>query len=260
MYLSEYINKLSSSGRVSFTFNQAKEDLKITQTTLLKAIEILRKKGIVFSPAKGLYIIVPSSYGEPHRFPMIYYIDQVMKYLEMPYYVGLLSAAALHGSSHQSPMILQIVTNVQRRSYQIGESKIVFYRKKTANISPIQKMNTPTGYINVSTPETTLFDLIQFYKSVGGLDHVSLVVSEMVEKFSRSGLSTTAKKTLLPYVQRGGYILDFFGEKELSDHLEKWLRQHKTIWHSLNPNIKKKSYSKNYRWKIYVNYDIEVEK
>lgn len=50
-----------------------------------------------------------------------------MKFLGQPYYVGLLSAAALHGAAHHQPQEFQVVTNKQFRPAvlvgQFGETR-----------------------------------------------------------------------------------------------------------------------------------------
>ena len=76
------------------------------------------------------------------------YIDNLMRYYKAPYYVGLLSAAAYYGSSHQSPQILQVITNPSRRQIRKGRNKIVFYSKKNVRRTEKVLRNTPTGSIN----------------------------------------------------------------------------------------------------------------
>ncbi len=43
-----------------------------------------------------------------------------MNFLGHPYYVGFLSAAALHSASHQAAMVFHIVTTARLRSRTIG--------------------------------------------------------------------------------------------------------------------------------------------
>ena len=52
-------------------------------------------------------------------------------YLGKPYYVGLLSAAALHGAAHQQPMTDYIVTQTPApRNISNKRLKIAFFAKK----------------------------------------------------------------------------------------------------------------------------------
>ena len=46
-------------------------------------------------------MIIPPQYALKGNIPPSYYIDQLMEVLEKPYYVCLLTAAAMHGATHQ---------------------------------------------------------------------------------------------------------------------------------------------------------------
>jgi len=47
------------------------------------------------------YVLVPLEYLHAGAPPPSWFIDDLMKAMERPYYVGLLSAAGIHGASHQ---------------------------------------------------------------------------------------------------------------------------------------------------------------
>ncbi|MEE9237930.1 MAG: type IV toxin-antitoxin system AbiEi family antitoxin, partial [Thermodesulfobacteriota bacterium] len=208
---SEFIKSLNNKGIWSFTSEVAQEQLGDSALSVLRK---LLEEGRIISPGRGFYAIIPEEYSISGRIPMDRYIDNLMRYYKVPYYIGLLSAAAYYGSSHQSPQILQVITNPSRRPIRKGRNKIVFYRKK--NIKKIEKVlrNTPTGYINLSTVETTFFDMIMYYRQVGGLDQVYQVASEMTVLFTSGGLLKSAKNFPLPVVQRGGFILEQLGYRK----------------------------------------------
>ena len=50
-----------------------------------------------------------------------------MKFHGARYYVGLLSAASLHGDGHQQPMELQVVAGTVLRSLTVGRVRIRFF-------------------------------------------------------------------------------------------------------------------------------------
>ncbi|MGH7573003.1 MAG: type IV toxin-antitoxin system AbiEi family antitoxin domain-containing protein [Gemmatimonadota bacterium] len=56
-------------------------------------------------------------------------IDDLMRFLEQPYYVGLLSAAAIHGAGYQQPMVFQVITDQPTREIRIGRQRIEFHRR-----------------------------------------------------------------------------------------------------------------------------------
>ena len=252
----EFIKSLNNKGIWSFTSSSAREQLgKGFRSELSK----LRKMGRIISPSRGFYAIIPEESSISGRIPMDRYIDNLMTYHMVPYYVGLLSAAAYYGSSPQSPQILQVITNPARRSLKIGRSKIVYYRKKNVESAEKVLRNTPTGYINLSTAETTFFDLIMFYKRVGGLDHVYQVSSEMVGLFTANGLLKSAKNFPLPIVQRGGYILERMGFSQGLKSLKLHIIRENAITTNLNPSSAKADLSINDPWRLVINDDIETE-
>ena len=63
--------------------------------------------------------------------PPSWYIDDLMRNEGRPYYVGLLSAAELHGASHQAVMEFQVVTDKQMPELHVGRSRIAFCYRRT---------------------------------------------------------------------------------------------------------------------------------
>jgi hypothetical protein len=47
-----------------------------------------------------------------------------MEYLELPYYVALLSAAAIHGAAHQKSQEFQVITNKSLRTIHVRGLRI----------------------------------------------------------------------------------------------------------------------------------------
>jgi len=88
--------------------------------------------------------------------PASLFIDDLMAYIQKPYYVGLLSAAALHGSSHQQPQEYFVVT--QKPSHRTIHAKgvtINFCIKSLLPSTGIVEKKTDTGFITISGPELT---------------------------------------------------------------------------------------------------------
>jgi predicted transcriptional regulator of viral defense system len=65
---------------------------------------------------EGFYVIVPLEYASSGILPPEWFIDELMKFLRQPYYVGLLSAAAIHGAAHQQPQEFHVVIPEALRS------------------------------------------------------------------------------------------------------------------------------------------------
>ena len=119
--------------------------------------------------------------------------------------------------------------------------------------------NTPTGYINLSTVETTFFDLIMYYRRVGGLERVYQVASEMTGLFTAGGLLKSAKNFPLPVVQRGGYILERLGFRQGVKRLKLYIIREKALTTNLNPSSTIINSSFNVPWRLVINDEIEIE-
>lgn len=252
----EFIKSLNNKGIWSFTSGLAREQLGKGFRSELRKLSIERR---LISPGRGFYAIIPEEYSMSGRIPMDRYIDNLMRYYKAPYYVGLLSAASYYGSSHQSPQILQVITNPSRRPIRKGRNKIVFYRKRNVKRAEKVLRNTPTGYINLSTAETTFFDLIMYYRWVGGLDRVYQVASDMIGLLTAGGLLKSAKNFPLPVVQRGGYILECLGYRKGLNKLNLYIIKESAVTTTLNPSNTLINGSFNDPWRLVINDDIETE-
>ena len=74
------------------------------------ALKRLADKNKIISVSKGFYIIIPPAYQNLGILPPAMFMDDLMEYLERPYYITLLSAASLHGAAHQQPLVNFVCT------------------------------------------------------------------------------------------------------------------------------------------------------
>ena len=72
-------------------------------------------------------------------------------------------------------------------------------------------MKTPRGWIDVSSPEATAFDLVGYPKHTGGLDNVATVLAELRETIDGEQLAAVAHLSPTPWAQRLGHLLDLTG-------------------------------------------------
>jgi hypothetical protein len=70
----------------------------------------LKLKKEVLQIRQGFYVIIPPKYSKSGTLPLYLFIDDLMKSLDKPYYVSLLSVAALHGAAYQQPMGYTVIT------------------------------------------------------------------------------------------------------------------------------------------------------
>src|SRR5438445_12849667 len=169
MSLKSYIDTLASTGKHFFTGEEALKSLGITKSALNSSLRRLKTKNEIASPLKGFFIIIPPEYRSLGALPPEEFIDDLMRHLKLPYYVGLLSAAQYYGAAHQKPQLLQVMVPKPRRSILVGRVKVVFITKSDAATAPTRQFNTSKGFIRVATPEMLAVDLVTFSHQSGGI-------------------------------------------------------------------------------------------
>ena len=260
--LRNYVDNLQARGYYSFVRSDAQRVLKATDIAFKFAANRLSKKGRITSPHRGFYVIVPAEYQMTGAPPATWFIDELMKFHGLPYYVGLLSAAALHGAAHQQPQEFQVVSSSPLRPIRIGRERIKFFTKKQIGCTPTEMKKGATGFFLISTPEATAFDLIRYSRSAGHLSHVATVLNELREKISPDRLMEAAKiEGELASTQRLGYLLDYLKDEKLSEPLYKWVKRHNLLPVPLIPTRKLTGKrTSNPKWAIIVNEEIEVDR
>jgi len=102
-YLADYVDRLQSMGRYTFAWSELVESLYYSDLAIEKSLNRLVHKGRLAVVQRGFYIIVPPEYSTQGIMPPLLFIDDLLSFLQKPYYVGLMSAAAIHGAAHQQP-------------------------------------------------------------------------------------------------------------------------------------------------------------
>lgn len=261
MKLSNFINGLQIRNRFYFSIEEALEKTKISKSNLLSGINYYKKKGFLMSPMQGFYIIIPLTEQGRGGLKPEDIIVLTMQYLNIPYYVGLLSASSHHGATHQPVHIYQVVSSFRiKKTINKKNFPIVFiYKKDISNVEIIKK-RVRTGSLFISTPEETAKDVMTYYRQCGGLNHQATVLSELTESINEEKLISLAKRSGgLFWVQRMGYILehiDTFYERErdrVVNALENFLRTQKIHYVKLAPEMPTKGNPRDKKWKIIEN-------
>jgi predicted transcriptional regulator of viral defense system len=255
----DYVADLAASGRYHFASADAREALGISISATKLALNRLAKQGIVASPARGFYVIVPPEYRSLGCLPADQFIPALMKQSSLPYYAGLLSAAQYHGAAHHRPQQFQVMLAKNRRPIRCGKVYVAFTARKRLTEVPVQSFNTPRGTIQVSTPEATAVDLIGYQHHIGGLDNVATILSELAEKIDPEKLAAAAATAPLPWAQRLGYLLERVGTAAMISPLESYVRRQARQSAPLVPTTRFEHSHRDDKWKLYINADVEAE-
>jgi predicted transcriptional regulator of viral defense system len=259
--LTDFTENLQAQGRYWFTKSEAVKALGITAPAFNKAALRLIQQTKLMRIRNGFYVIIPAEHRKSKGLPPTYYIDALMKFMKQPYYVGVLSAAALHGAAHQSPQELQVVTSRPIPMIESGPTRIRFITKKNVEKTPVQQIKTPTGFIHVSTPEATALDLLRYVRLAGHLDNITTAIVELMEKINPAKLTQAVKlEKELSYVQRLGYLVDrFSSNKAASKELFQFIEKKMPGFIFLRPDQRKGVIEKNVKWNVFVNTEVEPD-
>ena len=260
MSVQEYLDSLMSRGRYYFTLKELEENLIRSKGSIMVSLSRLKKSGQIASPARGYYIIIPLEYRSLGCLPPDQFIPDLMKFLKLPYYVGLLSAAMYCGAAHQQPQVFQVMVPSARKDLKIGNVRVAFHTNKYLEQCSLRKFNTPRSVLLVSSPEATAFDLISYPGASAGFSNILTVLEELVESMDLDEFKKVlAIKRELPILQRLGYLFDLLEKDIYADEVEKYLKKQQVERALLDPRNPSREGEVIQRWKLLINEHIESD-
>ncbi|NGX50956.1 MAG: hypothetical protein K1060chlam2_00809 [Chlamydiae bacterium] len=260
MKVKEYIDSLVSRGCYHFTLTELVINLDRSKNSIMVSLSRLKRAGEIVSPARGYYVIIPLEYRSLACLPPDQFIPDLMKFLNLPYYVGLLSAAMYYGAAHQQPQVFQVMIPKVRKNLEIGKVRIAFHMNKHLDQCPVRKFNTPKSVLLVSSPEATAIDLVAYPRSSAGFSNILTVLGELVESIDleefRKVLNT---RRVLPVLQRLGYLLELLEEHSFANAVEYHLKDYQFERALLNSRNPSRDGEVSKRWKLIINEHIESD-
>ena len=254
---SEFIRTLLQHGRYTFIRHEAEAVLGGPRATM-KSLHRLESQGWLFSPSQCFYVIQDPLH-QVGGLPVEWFIDNWASHLGVSYYMGLLTAAMLHGAAHQKPQQLQIVVNRQLRALVRGPYHIDFFYKKHIPDSAWVLRQSPAGYYRLSSPEMTAYDVLRYPKACPTRDMAATILAELGEALDAEHLAQLLDMGgEIVTLQRLGWMLDEVGWVSKTDKLASALKSHRYAWQRLRPDLSDTG-THNPRWRIIVNESIEVE-
>lgn len=264
-YISDWLENCLAEGKFTFTIETIRKELDgKSEIAIKRSLSRLSKQNKIISIHKSFYIIIPPSYKNMGALPPVMFIDDLMAYLDRPYYVSLLSAAALLGAAHQQPQKSYVCTIMPSlRSTDKDNIRIKYITKRSFPNSHIIQKKTESGYVNLSDKLLTCIDLVNYQKSIGGLNRAVTIINELSEEIEPNKIDDTIFEIASQAdLQRIGYLWENeVNQPKLSDQLFILLKDRSV---TLKPTklISNKSKSKteiNNRWKININAKIEID-
>lgn len=265
-YIERFISQIQTEGRLSFSLTELTKQFSSQSSTALKhALNRLKKKNKIVSVYKGFYLIIPPEYSKRKILPPELFIDSLFKYLNRPYYIALASAAAFYGAAHQKILVTSVIISKPPLRSTKGDNIFINYIVKS-NFPPngIQQLKTETGFINVSSPELTLIDLVLYHYHVGSFERVIQIIYQLSDSVSPDKMNILINSINIPIavLQRVGFIFDLIELSELSNVVYNFIDNKNLRNMPLLPSskkIKSSDFEVNYKWKIIVNIDLQLE-
>jgi predicted transcriptional regulator of viral defense system len=192
--------------------------------------------------------------------PALEYVDALMAYLGSAYYVGWLSAAAVHGASHHAAQVTQVAVTRPVEGRQVGRGRIEFYTRSNLGLVPTSPYRTYSGDVPVSTPEATALDVAADTRAGGGLDNAASVIVGMMDEAGLGETNLVAIARLFPAaaVRRAGWIMERHGGAGPLTALREVARAMSATPSKLAP-FKPGRTSLDRDWNLYINTELDIE-
>lgn len=211
---------LVAEGRYWLTIEEAAALLGKEKRSVYPRLADLERAGKLFSPAQGLYVVVPAEYRTWGVVPADWFVDPMMRHLGRAYYVAFLSAAERHGAAHQAPQTFQVMVNRHLRNRDLGRVRLRFVQSQQVESMASERMSSHTGTYRVSSRETTAVDLAWRPRYGAGMSNVATVLVDLGE-LNGEQLARLAANRGRSTARRLGWLLGNFR----SDVDTFWLRQ-----------------------------------
>ena len=251
-------DRLISGGRYSATVSELVAETGSSPSAVRSALSRLVAKRRAFSPARGLFVFVPPEFRSWGVVPAEWFVDPMMVHLQRDYYVGLLSAAQLHGAAHQRPQVTQVVVSKHVADREVERVRLRFYESDADFAAlPLERMNSKTGSFVVSSPELTVVDLCGRPVLGSGLDNVATIIREFDEeqKLTTSGFEKLAGSVASHALKRACHLVESFTALRF-DGLATSVKSGEPTM--LDPHGERRG-SVDGRWNVRVNTEIEPE-
>ena len=263
MTIDEWIYQREIRGSMTFSVLELRQAFSENSEKGVKAeLRRLSSKGRIQSVYRGFYVVIPVQYQLQGIVPPNYYIDELMTHVAKPYYVGLLSAAAMYGAAHQRPMLTQVMT-VEPRIKTSGKNPLLewHYRHDIPEHLVLTK-NGEIGVVRYSSAELTAVDLVQFAGHVGGYQRVATVLAELIEMVDMSKMRDIQDSTTKATLRRLGCLLEcVLEETEKADELFDIIKGQGREWNTIclsNAHPQSDDAQSN-RWRVNINVEIEID-
>ncbi len=252
----KFVDEYLASGQYGFSVDEATRATGLGERSAKDQLRRLGKRVARVARWQSFFVIKGESdaaFGGP-RYDR--WLDDYFDWLGHPYYVGLHSAAAIHGSQPQALQTIQVVTDAPRRDVVLGRQRLRFFVKSRCHLAQVQDALGVFAPMKVSTPETTLFDLLRYAPRIGGIARVAETIRPLLHLVKSASLKRVLEtENELATMQRLGFLFEKMECGNLASVVEKQLPDH-LAWVPLGSGAKCEAGApRNERWRVVENLE-----
>jgi len=216
-----FVDQRLASGRVGFPLADLVKETGLSEIAAKRQLLRLGDGVTRVSPRQQFFLIVSPEHRAAGAPPVAWWLEDYFHWLGQPYYLALQSAASSFGSNPQAVQVTQVMTKIPRRPLEIGRIRVHFFVKRGMERTPTQALPNAFAPLQVSTPESTSYDLIRYAPRVGGIGRAAETIGRLLPLMRSSDLRQVLKIEDDPTTaQRLGFVLDKLRASKLAQAVQ----------------------------------------
>lgn len=225
----QLLDQSLARGRFVVSVEELVKSSQLTSLAVKRQLDRLGPRVARLPGSGAVYLLIPPEHQLRGSPPVAAWLDNYFKRRGQRYYVGLLSAAVMYGSSKQAVQTTQIIVAKPTRPFDLGRVHVDFFVKSHLELTPFAELPGLPAPLAISTPEATAIDLIVFGHAIGGIARAAEVIDGMRKSMTAAGMrQALASESRNPVKQRLGYVLEVLGMEKLVP----------AVWHSIHSEAK----------------------
>jgi hypothetical protein len=237
--ISRLLDDLQGRGRLVASLPELAATSGLTPLAVSRQLAHLDDRVTRLPSRPSCFLITPPEHRLRGAPPIANWLGDYCRLRQQPYYVGLLSAAAMHGSGQQAVQITQVMTIAPTRTLILGRVHIEFHVKQNLVDTPLAQIKGLAAPLAVSSPEATALDLMSYQQSVGGVARAVEVIAGLLPAMTIEGWRRAVPLENTAVKQRMGYVLEALGAQKYAKILEASLptKLHQVPLQSSTPSL-----------------------
>lgn len=199
--------ELLAEGHSTFTAAELRQRTGASTDAVYSAVKYAMDRRRLFSPVRGLYVVVPPEYRAAGVVPAIQFVDPMMRHLSLDYYVAYASAAQWWGAAHQAPQVFDVVASRNVSDRALGPVRMRFHTSSRIDTDEVRRVTGPRTMLNIASPALTAIDLASRPRLGGGLSAVATILAELPD-LDGDRLADLAARRTMADARRLGWLLE----------------------------------------------------